>query len=209
MKTIVKTEETLPSLEKARKRKLSWEGFSKDCKDEYLEVRKKATSEQGWECAYTELWLGEDTSFQNHLDHFHLRAIYPKQTFDWLNLFAAVHHQDYGADWKDKLIKGPKDSANRQYETFWSPLEPNLQEKFWYRTDGRMEPSPDLDDSIKEKTEETIKIFNLNHPDLCRRREELIRSVLFLKNQDLPEDMIRAAFATGGFSSLLDFELAQ
>lgn len=208
MKTIIKMEETLPYLEKARKNKLSWEEFSKECKDEYLEVREKATFEQGQECAYTGLWLGEDSSFQNHLDHFHLRAFYPNQTFDWINIFAAVHHNDYGSDSKDKFIKGPKKNADRQYETFWSPLEPNLQEKFWYRTDGWMEANPNLEDSIKEKAEETIRIYNLNHPELCRKREDLIRNVQSLKDQDISEDMIREAFATRGFSSVLDFELA-
>lgn len=208
MKTIIKTEATLPCLEKARKRKLSWENFSKDRKSEYLEVRDKATTEQGLECAYTELWLGEDTPFQNHLDHFRVRSIYKKETFDWLNLFAAVHNKPYGADAKDNQIKKSKTVAEAQYKTFWSPLEPDLQDKFWYRTDGWMQPNPNLEDSIKKIAEATIKIYNLNHPDLCLRREELIRSILALKDQDLPEDMIRKAFATRGFSSVLEFELA-
>ena len=208
MKTIIKTEATLPCLEKVRKRKLSWEKFSKDCKEEYFDVREKATFEQNQECAYTGLWLGEDSSFQNHLDHFHLRSIYPKETFDWLNLFAAVHNKPYGSGSKDAKIKKNKKIADEQYKTFWSPLEPNLKEKFRYRTDGWMEPNPDLEDSIKEKATETIKIYHLNHPDLCRRREELIRSIQSLKDQNVPEEKVREAFSTSGFSSVIEFELA-
>lgn len=207
MKTIIKMEETLPYLEKARKNKLSWEEFSKECKDEYLEVREKATFEQGQECAYTGLWLGEDSSFQNHLDHFHLRSIYPKETFDWLNLFAAVHNKPYGSDSKDSKIKKSKTIADDQYKTFWSPLEPNLQDKFWYRTDGWMIPNHDLEDSVKEMAEETIRIYNLNHPDLCHRRAALMRGILPLKGQDFPGDLIRESFSTSGFSSVLEFVL--
>lgn len=205
MKTIVKTEAN-PNLEMALSNGWSWEEFRAKAHGDYLAIKAQALSEQRCECAYTGLWLGEGTSQLVHIDHFRKKALYPNLRFDWHNLFAAAKDLYYGSDYKDSTITGPLKKANNCYQSFWSPLEPNLEDKFWYRQDGKILPHPQLSEREQLLAQNTIDMYNLNAPDLKYKRRGVIESVRGLKQLD-DEDLVRECMKDAGFSFVVDFEL--
>ena len=75
MKTILKGEAN-HSLDAARRDGLNWDEFRNNNHNGYLEVKNQALIEQGNECAYTGLWLGEEPTQTVHLDHFRKKSIY-------------------------------------------------------------------------------------------------------------------------------------
>lgn len=206
MKTIVKSEAPV-CLQEARAKGWDWNTFVDNAHEEYLTARAWALGEQGNECAYTGLWLGKGTKQTVHLDHFHKKAIYAEETFSWENLFAAAKNLDYGSDYKDKQIHGPRMNADAQYQSFWSPLQAGLVNAFWYRQDGWMEPGEHLSAEDRRLAQQTIDMYNLNSPDLKRKRRDIIRCLGNM--QQLEEDEVRSAMETMGFSFLIDFELKQ
>lgn len=208
MKTIIKQEETIECLQIAKNARWNWDEFHDNAQKDYKYVRDKALKDQRYECAYTGLWLGEGTSQTTHLDHFRKKAIYPDAIFCWHNLFAAAKDLEYGSDYKDKQIHGPMFNADRQYQTFWSPLQANLENYFWYRQDGTIEPAEHLSINEAEMTKRTIEMYNLNAADLKNRRKGIIQIVRAYGEQ-LTDEEIRASMNTAGFSFLVNFELNQ
>lgn len=204
MKTVIKSEAP-ECLQDAEVKGWDWNTFRSNNHDAYLSVRRQVLEDQRNECAYTGLWIGEGTTQKVHIDHFRKKAIYPEKTFCWDNLFAAAKDLDYGSDYKDKRIHGPKTNAESQYQTFWSPLHANLSNTFWYRQDGMMEPVPELEGNDREKALQTIKIYNLNAPDLKNRRKGIINMLKGWKG--VSEEIIRESMKNVGFSFLIDFEL--
>lgn len=204
MKTINKIEEPL-CLEVAKKNRWNWQSLHEYGKSEYESLRNHLISEQGGECAYTGLWIGEGTKQTIHIDHFRKRSIYPQLEFEWLNLFGAVKNSEYGADRKDKWIGGSLRHAEKQYGEIWSPLQANLADKFWYAEDGKVEPHPHL--SIEEKaiTNKTIEVFNLNSNELRERRKSIKKQIRDLSG--MGDDIIKDCFCLSGFSFVVDFEL--
>ncbi|MBD5356997.1 MAG: TIGR02646 family protein [Bacteroides sp.] len=184
---------------------MSWDEFRLKNYDEYLQVRQQALNEQKNECAYTGLWLGEGTNQIVHIDHFYKKSLYPNLRFQWLNLFAAAKDLPYGSDYKDVCISGPLKHSDSQYKTFWSPLEANLEDKFWYRQDGAIEPHSSLSDNDKKIAQNTIEMYNLNADDLKRKRRNIIEYVRNLGQ--LEDNVIRDCMKENGFSFLVDFEL--
>lgn len=206
MKTILKLEAD-DCLQRAIDNGWSWDDFHRNAHDDYLTLRELALMEQNDECAYTGLWLGKGTTQTVHLDHFRKKAIYPELTFDWYNLFAAAKDLDYGSDYKDRNIHGPRDNADSQYNTFWSPLKVNLEGNFWYRQDGKIMPYPGIDEDARQIAQQTIDMYNLNADDLKKRRQGIIQLVGGLDQLD--DDTVRQCMATSGFSFVVEFELAQ
>lgn len=206
MRTVAKTEEH-PALVNGRNHGWDWDEFRGNDHDGYLAVRQQALTDQCYECAYCGLWIGEGTSQKVHLDHFRKKGIYGELALVYDNLFAAVKDMPYGSDYKDKMIHGPKENADAQYLTFWSPLVPDLDSMFWYRQDGQMEPKDSLSAEDKVMAKNTIDMYNLNHPYLKQRRSELMHIIDGLKDCD--DDTIRMCLGASGFSFLVDFELNQ
>ncbi|WP_065218605.1 MULTISPECIES: retron system putative HNH endonuclease [Butyricimonas] len=204
MKTIIKTD-AHQCLQRAVDEGWNWDDFHRNAHDDYVLVREQALSDQGNECAYTGLWLGDGTSQKVHIDHFRKKALYPEHTFCWTNLFAAAKDLDYGSDCKDENIRGPRANADSQYHSFWSPFEANLNEAFWYRQDGKIEPDPNLSEDAKLFAQRTIDMYNLNAADLKRRRVEVIRNVRSL--QQFEDELIRVSMDRAGFSFVVEFEL--
>lgn len=205
MKTVVKGRPN-PCLEQALKDGLTWDEFHRDRHSDYLAVRNQGLNEQGEECAYTGLWLGEGTPYKLHIDHYRKKSIYPNLRFDWDNLFVAAKDPSYGADFKDNHISGKRAATDRIYESILSPLDNNLYEKFWCQQNGKLIPHPNL--SVKEKdiVKKTIEIFNLNDDKLKAKRQNVIRMVGHYK--DFPREEIREWLKGVGFSFLIAQELA-
>lgn len=208
MKTIIKSD-TNPCLKAAKENGWTWNDFHSHTPDDYIKCRKQALAEQQYECAYTGLWLGDETTQKIHIDHFRKQSLYPELTFHWHNLFATAKDANYGADFKDGIICGPRNHSDKQYDTFFSPLEANLKDYFWYRQDGKIEPHPAFDEikdkELVAKIRNTIKIFNLNADDMKHRRRGIIESVRSL--QQLDDTEIIDCMKTSGFSFVVEFEL--
>lgn len=207
MKTIVKSYPAPACLARAEKSGWNWDQFREQNHEGYLEVRRLALVDQKNECAYTGLWLGEGANHKVHIDHFRKKGIYPDQTFAWENLFAAAKEREDGADFKDNQISGPQENADAAYSTFWSPLQDNLANYFWYSQDGSIHPAPNLCEADFDKAQNTIEVFNLNSPDLKNRRHGIILKIRALHG--ISGDVVREWMATAGFSFLVNFELAQ
>lgn len=206
MKTIDKRD-SYPDLQNAKARWHNWDAFVHGDHARYLRLRKQIIEDQKDECAYTGLWIGDGCSHKVHLDHFKKKSIYPEYEFSGMNLFGAVKNDSYGSDFKDARIHGTKPEADSMYESFWSPTEENLADKFWYQQDGSTIPSPSLPDALKEKANKTIEMFNLNAPELKNRRLAIMKSIRAMGQ--LEDDEIRKCLDTMGFSCVIDFELKQ
>lgn len=206
MKTIKKSPAPC-CLKQAESLGLTWDGFVSDNHEAYLSVRQQALDDQACECAYTGLWLGKGTKQCTHIDHFHKKAIYQDETFCWNNLFAAAKNLSYGADHKDKQIHGPRTIADEQYKKFLPPLEANLEDYFWYRQDGFMEPNDHLTREQQSLAQRTIEVYNLNAPDLRQRRQGIIQQISVM--DQMGDEDIRICMESVGFSFLIDFELKQ
>lgn len=204
MKTIQKNSPH-ESLIKASKECADWSEFVESRHAEYLKVRAQGIAEQQNECAYTGMWIGEGTKENLHLDHFRKRAIYPKLTFEWDNIYAAVKSNSYGADFKDGKVNG--ENAEEIYKSILSPNVNGLQRYFWFQTDGKMIPSPELSEAERKMAKATIVIFNLNHKSLKDKRYGVMATIRSLSQLD--EKTIRECIASAGFSFVTEFELAQ
>jgi len=201
MRTIVKG--VAPAcLEKAERRGMSWDDFVKNDQDGYKSSRQQANVEQHGVCGYTEVPL-DVSRVTIHFDHFRKKSIYPKLRFKWDNLFAAIKDRPFGADYKDKIVDG--DNHNIVYANIFSPLTPHLQDYFHYATNGEIEPSNGLSEENRHKAEETIRVFNLNAPELVSRRRTIIEQISFY--QELSEEEIRSCFIGQGFLSVVDQEI--
>lgn len=204
MKTISK-EEANSCLDHAREAGWNWDDFHKNNQNGYWLVKEQALEEQHHECAYTGLWLGEGTTQTIHLDHFRKKGIYDSLTFDYGNLFAAAKDLPCGSDCKDRKIHGPRQHADAQYATFWSPCQQHLEHAFWYRQDGYMVPDDSLNEDEKEMARNTIDMYNLNCSDLVNRRARILRMMEDMR--DCEEDLVRMSMSTVGFSFLVEFGL--
>ncbi len=206
MKTIIKSPAD-ECLRRAYDKGWSWEEFVANDYDNYLQIRDQAINDQREECAYTGLWIGEGTKQKIHIDHFFKKSLYPELRFNWSNLFAAAKDLDYGSDCKDKNIHGPKTKSDDQYSHFYSPLEANLENMFWYQQNGRVDVHPDISGDKIAIVENTIIMYNLNAPDLVHKRLGIIRQLRSLGQFD--DETIRLCMHNAGFSFVVKFELRQ
>lgn len=204
MKTVKKSTAD-KCLDIAADKGVMWDEFVAACHSDYLRVRAQALNDQQGECAYTGLWIGNGTKQIIHIDHFFKKSIYPERQFDWDNLFAAAKNLDYGSDYKDRHIHGPQSNSDAQYRGFYSPLEANLEDMFWYQQDGRVDVHPYVSVEKIAIVENTIKMYNLNAPDLVHKRHGLIRQLRGMKQLD--DNSIRLCMQNAGFSFVVEFEL--
>ena len=184
-------------LKYARDYHLTWDEFHNQCSDMYIACREQAYSEQKGECAYTGLPLTGNVII--HLDHFKKKSIYPRLTFEWSNLFAAVKDNHFGADYKDNQINGR--NAAHYYQLLINPALESPEAYFWYSNDGMVHPKDGLTQTDVEKANTTILLLNLNQSTLIHRRRELWKMIQNYK--DLPIDTIASALKNYGFSFVI------
>ncbi len=155
--------------ELAKKKPLNWETLSPEVKhrlcDFLIEVQEGL-------CGYTEISLQGKGRQEAHIDHFYKKGMpdYKKFTFDFSNLFGAFYHKhkEFGACFKDKEI-----SSSKEYRNLIKPDEEDPTEHISFNVAGLAIPI-----NNSEKGKSTIKIFNLNHETLVRRRKEMILEAL-------------------------------
>ena len=196
MKRINKNTEP-EGLKYARDNNLTWEDFHTQCQTMYVECREQAFNEQEGECAYTGMPLTKKEIV--HLDHFKKKSIYPRLTFDWSNLFAAIKDNRFGSDYKDNHIN--ENNATYYYQLLINPALDTPEAYFWYSNDGMVYPKDGLTSIDLEKANTTINLFNLNQSTLIHRRRQLWQ--ILQAYRDLSIDVITSALKNYGFSFVI------
>lgn len=165
-----------------------------------VSVRKYIlVDEQNGVSAYTEKPLDEEDK-NLHVDHFYKQVLYPSRSMDWNNLVVDEHNKNYGADHKDSNIHQSSDYGN-----LINPVNDNPVEYFGYMANGEIIPKDDLSPISRQKAEQTIKTFNLNHPELVNRRANVLVQITELKYGGLSEKEIKDTLCEFGFPTVLEF----
>lgn len=186
----------------SNKRPLNWNAFSSPNSPHhelYQHVRTLLLADQLNTGGYTELPLSPDDNI--HIDHFRKKNMFPQLTFEWENfVIDEVNNDKYGADYKDKNV------SIEDYDNLISPVLDNPEYYLTYIQDGTMIPRRDLTELAEiKRAEETIRLFNLNHPDLVHRREGLIKVLQQLKSNNISKEETFDSMSVAGFHSLIDY----
>ena len=180
-----------------------WEEFSGS--DEYRMLREHlGIMEQDAVSAYTEQPLNERLW---HIVHFRKRDLYPNLTFSYNNFLVDNRNDNYGACYKDghktKISRADFDHS----ESIFNPVEENLSQHVIYNARGEMLPALGLENSLFARVEKTIRVFNLNHSILVKRRSDLIQDINHYINGGLDASAISDCLKDQGFTSLIDWWL--
>jgi uncharacterized protein (TIGR02646 family) len=190
--------EPLPAFEQFRKknRSANWKDFAEGANDVYAEVREQILiNEQNCLCGYTEMPINEVKDAR--LDHYFKRDFFPKDTFNWKNLVAALDNSDFGDHHKDNVYK----IKPEEYKNILNPVEDDVEEYFEYNSRGEIVPKAELNPILKAKVEKTVEVFNLQDKILTNRREQIIRQIKAYK--DLPKEEVRRILSPAGFVSVV------
>ena len=93
------------------------------------------------------------------------------------------------------------------YRKLIDPVAQDPHHFFTYMENGWIIPKAGLNDAEKEMAEYTIETFNLQHPSLLNKREEIIRLVKSYKQGGLADADILACVVTFGFPSVVEYAL--
>lgn len=156
-------------------------------------------NEQNCLCGYTEIPLNDDSKY-SHIDHFVKREHDSKKIFDWNNLIVSTIDEDYGGKYKDNRYKIKPNG----YHNIFNPVVEDMSQYLQYFEDGEIAAKEGIDHKMKQKVEETIKAFNLNHKTLMRKRKDLLHDLEAYKDQKelLNDHEVQRSFADRGFVSL-------
>ena len=157
-------------------------------------------NEQDCLCGYSEVPL-EEGSFSSHIDHYYKRDLFPKKTFDWNNLIVSTTDEDFGGKYKDNTYK----IKAKDYQLIFNPVVDDMSQYIEFSRNGEIVPLKGSSDNIIKKVQKTVEVFNLNCRSLKNRRRDFIYQLDNCK--DLPKDEIKAAFASNGFVSVLNWFL--
>jgi uncharacterized protein (TIGR02646 family) len=150
------------------------------------DLRTYILKEQGYCCAYTEIRLNDDNS---HIDHYRTRNLFPRLTFEYTNLLVSCNSEQYGARYKDKLVK-----RQEEYKDLINPVEESSSGLMEFTFTGRVES---IDNSCKG--EQTIRFFNLNERSLVERRKTVIACLIGMKGLTEKE----VVESTGEFETMI------
>ncbi len=154
--------------------------------------------EQHFRCGYTEIFYCQIQSW--NIEHFRKKGIFPNLTFDWNNLIYAIKSNDFGGDYKDKVVKNQS-----IYTSIFNPVVDYVQYYFYYNTNGEISPNPtETDAQIIAKVNKTVEVFNLNHKKLSERRATLIEMIEMYKENSFDNQSIKDALANSDFLSVIE-----
>lgn len=171
----------------------------------YDECLAQLCKEQSNLSGYTEKPLPSQTK-SLHIDHFRKRSLFPIRdyVFGWDNLLADEHNINYGADYKDNMI-----SSVVAYQKLVNSVVHDPHHFFTYMENGHIVPRRQLGSVEREIAEYTISVFNLQHPSLVNKREEIIRIVRSYLQGGLTSDDLKACLGDYGFPSVVEYALQQ
>lgn len=182
----------------------NWDDFPSEPKKRLREFMLKY--EQAGLSAYTEQPLDERMNL--HIDHFRRKGIpgYEHLTFCHNNLFTELYTDEYGACHKDK--KSHIDCEG--YEGEERIFDPGIEDMSQYLTfdlEGRMYPRKEINSLIKKRVDNTIKVFNLNHPVLAKNRKDIFDYIEDYRQGGLADEDIRACLNYLGFPSAREWAI--
>lgn len=159
-------------LTEARKKGYSWEKFSQT--NRHKELRDLLYETQGRQCAYCESSIKKKKDkIDGHIEHLNRRKDAPNRTFDWSNLFFSCNRVSSCGNYKDnpkhKIIFNPDDIID--------PSRENPADFFTYDPNGWIVPRGDISEAAKWRASETVRVFNLNSPELHRAREDAVKTL--------------------------------
>lgn len=168
--------------------------------ESYIKVRGHILDvEQNGLSAYTEKPLSENL----HIDHFRKKGMFPSLTFEYANFLVDERNDNYGACFKDNRA----DVSETTYDVIFDPVKEDLSKYTEYNFAGEMIPRFELDEKMRFRVKETIRVFNLNHKRLTSTRSKIIIDIRSYKGQ-LSDDDIRTILSPIGFTSLIDWVLS-
>ena len=109
-------------------------------------------------CAFCESTLGVTTYLE--IEHYIAKSVHPEKAFEWDNLLPAC-----------RLCNGAKGDADHHGQL----LKPDAEDPepfFWLHPEGKLEPHPNLSERQRQRSEETIRLLNLQRGPLCENRVE-------------------------------------
>jgi uncharacterized protein (TIGR02646 family) len=145
----------------------NWDNISSQ---EKAAIRQSLEPMQRGLCAYCEAALKAW-----HIEHFYPRDRYPQRTFDWDNLFGSCNSAESCGGYKDQKGKPyqPHDLIH--------PCQHHPDSFLFFSQDGQVQPRVNLSATDYQRAQETIRVFNLNMPDLCERRAAVVQSLLSME----------------------------
>ena len=139
-----------------------------------------------------------------HVDHFRKQSLFNSRefVFGWDNLIADEHSREYGADHKDNVI-----TSKEAYQKLIDPVAQDPHHFFTYMENGMIMPKEGLGEEERKMAEFTIDTFNLQHPTLLNRRENIIRMVKSYRQGGLSNEDILQCVGDYGFPSAVNYAL--
>jgi uncharacterized protein (TIGR02646 family) len=120
-------------------------------------------------CAYCESKI---TDPKKHIEHFRLRSLFPKLTFDWSNLFGSCNNKEHCGKHKDNQQHKPDDLIKPDAE--------DPEKLLLFVVDGNVTFRSDLAPEDQHRAEETIRVFNLNTASLINQRKQAAQGYMSL-----------------------------
>ncbi|WP_052131676.1 retron Ec78 anti-phage system effector HNH endonuclease PtuB [Vibrio coralliilyticus] len=128
--------------------------------------------QQGF-CAYCECQLN-----RKHIEHFRTRSGYPKETFNWNNLFGSCGDSSRKGGWNRCGIFKDNGAGPYDINDLVKPDSHNPSDYLLFLTTGEVTFQPNLLGQDKKIAEETIRVFNLNNDAaLFNSRKNAIRAI--------------------------------
>lgn len=133
--------------------------------------------DQHLQCAYCESAIDSEASY-SHIDHFKRKHFFPELTFAYDNLLVSCNNPNHCALHKDTKVK-----SREIYDKIINPVIEDPTKFFDYYTNGKLV-------SKNEKAKFTEETFNLNHPGLKQRRNNVAWAVIGYKDSMELKDVI-------------------
>ena len=123
----------------------------------------------GLRCAYCESMI----YYGGHIEHFRRKnpMYFPHLTFEWTNLFIACRSSKHCGHYKDSPKAPPYHPDN-----LIKPDEHDPDDYLYFHSSGevRVRNRDGMTDADRHRGEETIRVFNLNAPQLMGKRKRAL-----------------------------------
>lgn len=159
----------------------NWQSFGSSCKKELraalVELQGEpgvsnapGAGEFGVRCAYCESFIHHD----GHIEHFRRKnpSHFPELTFSWGNLFLACGATNHCGHFKDS-----PSSANYNPNDLVKPDVEDPRPFFFFSVQGSIHARAGLSATDKHRALETIRVFNLDEPNLEAKRRKALASL--------------------------------
>jgi uncharacterized protein (TIGR02646 family) len=143
--------------------------WSKVSVEDKTEIWEALQAMQLDRCAYCESKI---TDPKKHIEHFRLRSLFPKLTFDWSNLFGSCNNKEHCGKHKDNQQHKPDDLIKPDAE--------DPEKLLLFVVDGTVTIRSNLAPEDQQRAQETIRVFNLNTASLINQRKQAAQGYVSL-----------------------------